>query len=405
MSRRPISRSADLGQLVSDGYTVEITGGKLVVRDIPFVDHEGAVHRDGALVMALTLAGDTAQPPGDHTASFSGGIPCDAKGQELATIINGRGVADQGNGIVTQCTFSMKPTTNGGMYPDFHEKVVKYVAAISSPVADIDSSATARLYRPVVPNSDDGSPFNYEDTASSRAGITAVNEKLAEEHVAIVGLGGTGEYILDFVAKTLAPEIHVFDDDVMLTHNAFRAPGAPTLDELTAAPLKVDHYTNIYSRMHNGIVPHPYAVTEVNVAELLPMTFVFISIDDAAAKIPIIAALVGARIPFIDVGMGVNVIDGHLSGIVRTTIVTPDKTDHLGSIPTVDDVPDGDYKSNIQISELNARNASDAVIRWKKYRGVYADLASEHFSALKIATNHVINQELPGEREDTDPCD
>ena len=123
------------------------------------------------------------------------------------------------------------------------------------------------------------------------------------------------------MAKTLAPEIHVFDDDVMLTHNAFRAPGAPTLDELNAAPLKVDHYTNIYSRMHNGIVPHPYAVTESNVTELLPMTFVFVSIDDAAAKIPIIAALVDARIPFIDVGMGVNSIDGYLSGIIRTTIV------------------------------------------------------------------------------------
>jgi hypothetical protein len=404
MSRRPISRSADLGQLVADGYTVEVTGGKLVVRDIPFVDHEGTVHHVGALVMALTLAGETAQPPGDHTASFSGGVPCDAKGQELTTIINGKGVADQGNGIVTQCTFSMKPTTNDGKYPDFHDKVAKYVAAISSPVADIDPSATARVHRPVVPDSDAGSPFNYEDTASSRAGITAINEKLAEERVAIVGLGGTGEYILDFVAKTLAPEIHVFDDDVMLTHNAFRAPGAPTLDELNAAPLKVDHYTGIYSRMHNGIVAHPYAVTEANVAELAAMTFVFISIDDAAAKTPIIAALVDAGIAFIDVGMGVNAIDGHLSGIVRTTMVTPDKADHLATIPTVGDVPDGDYKSNIQIAELNARNASDAVIRWKKYRGVYADLAGEHFTALKIATNHVINQELLNGAED-DPCD
>ena len=163
-----------------------------MVRDIPFVNHEGAVHHDGALVMALTLAGETAQPPGDHTASFSGGIPCDATGNELATIINSKGITDQGNGIVTQCTFSMKPTTNGGKYPDFHEKVVKYVAAISSPVADIDPSATARLHRPVVPDSGAGSPFAYEDTASSRAGINAVNEKLVEERVAIVGLGGTG---------------------------------------------------------------------------------------------------------------------------------------------------------------------------------------------------------------------
>jgi hypothetical protein len=31
---------------------------------------------------------------------------------------------------------------------------------------------------------------------------------------------------LDFVAKTPVEEIHLFDSDVFLQHNAFRAPGA-----------------------------------------------------------------------------------------------------------------------------------------------------------------------------------
>jgi hypothetical protein len=404
MSRRPIARSEDLRRLEADGYTLSIAGAKLVVRDIPFVDSEGAVHHDGVLVMPLTLAGDVAEPPSDHTASFAGGIPCDSTGRKLTAIINSEGVADLGHGIVSSCTFSMKPTTNSGKYPDFHQKVTKYVAAISSPVTDLDPDATARLHRPVTPDQDDGTPFHYLDTASSRAGIDAVNQRLQDERVGIVGLGGTGEYILDFVTKTLSPEIHIFDGDEMLTHNAFRAPGAPSLDQLNAKPLKVDHFAGIYSQMHKGIVTHPYAVTADNVGELLGLTFVFLSIDDAEAKAPIIKALVDAGIPFIDVGMGIELVNGRLTGIVRTTTITPEMHDHAGTIPTVEGGAEGEYRSNIQIAELNARNAADAVIRWKKYRGVYADLGGEHTSSLKVATNHVINTDRPDE-PDADACE
>lgn len=396
MSRRPISRSEDLRRLEAEGFTLDVVGGNLVVRDVPFVDTAGAVHRDGALIMALTLAGDTAQAPGDHTASFSGGIPCDSDGNELATIINGKPVPGQdvGGGLVVVATFSMKPATNGGTYPDFYEKATKYIAAISPHALRSDPAATAKVHRPVAPDDDDDSPFNYVDTATSRAGIDTVNAKLAGERLAIIGLGGTGEYILDFTSKTQVTQIHVFDADEFLTHNAFRGPGAPAIEELDARPLKVDHFTGIYSRMHRGIVAHPYEITEDNVAELAVMSFVFVSIDNAAAKAPIIEYLIGAGIPFIDVGMGVDLVNGHLAGIVRTTLVSPEKTDHASKrISVVEpDRPDA-YKSNIQIAELNARNATDAIILWKKYRGVYADLGTERFTALSIPTNSVVNSD------------
>jgi hypothetical protein len=52
---------------------------------------------------------------------------------------------------------------------------------------------------------------------------------------------------------------------------------------------------------------------------------------------------------------------------------------------------DDDYRSNIQIAELNAMNAALAVIRWKKHREIYADIGSEHHSTFSIATNHIVN--------------
>jgi hypothetical protein len=407
MSRRPIARSQGLERLQKEGYTLRIVGGKLVVDDVPFVDHEGAVRHDGALVMPLTLAGERTTPPGDHTAHFIGGVPCDRDGVTLNNIINNTRTADLGDGLVASCYFSAKPKPTG-KYSDYHQKVTVYVAHIAGPASALDPSATAKRFRPIVPDEDDDGPFKYLDTASSRSGIDALNEKLKTEKVAIIGLGGTGEYIFDFVAKTHVAEIHPFDDDRFLTHNAFRAPGAATLGQLDAGPLKVDHFADVYGSMRSGIVPHSYRIDETNVDELRDMSFVFIAIDDAPSKEPIVDALLKFGIPFIDVGMGVEMINDRLTGVVRTTTGTPEKYDHIPArISFAEAETDADYRSNIQIAEINALNASHAVIRWKKYRVVYADLGTEHHSTFSIATNHTINDDRsiadaePGDVEDT----
>jgi hypothetical protein len=114
-------------------------------------------------------------------------------------------------------------------YRDYRHKVETYVGRIAGEAAVLDETATAQTF-PVIPTGEGAEGvFNYVDTASSRAGIGAVNEKLAGQRVASAGMGGTGGYILDQVAKTEVAEIHLFDGDVFSQHNAFRAPGAPSL--------------------------------------------------------------------------------------------------------------------------------------------------------------------------------
>ena len=73
------------------------------------------------------------------------------------------------------------------------------------------------------------------------------NAKLELDELAIVGPGGTGSYVLDLVAEDAGREIHVFDDDMLLNHNAFRAPGAVPLAELRERPTKIEHYAAIYT--------------------------------------------------------------------------------------------------------------------------------------------------------------
>ena len=131
-----------------------------------------------------------------------------------------------------------------------------------------------------------------------------MNEKLDGERVAIVGLGGTGSYILDFVAKTRVARstCSTTTHSSRTTRSGGRAH--PGVEELNATPLKVDRFVAMYSLMHRGVVAHPVQVTDTNVDELLSMTFVFLAIDDAAAKRPIVGTLVAAGITFVDVGIG-----------------------------------------------------------------------------------------------------
>ena len=83
-----------------------------------------------------------------------------------------------------------------------------------------------------------------DKSASSRAGIVEFAKRLEQERIAIVGLGGTGSYVLDLLAKTRIGEIHLFDGDDLLSHNAFRSPGAVSVEELNTRPKKVDYYVN-----------------------------------------------------------------------------------------------------------------------------------------------------------------
>lgn len=392
MSQRPLVRSPDLRRLLDDGYTIELVGGLLVVGDVPWVDNDKTVHEDGRLVMPLTLSGDVAQPPGNHTAHFVGGVPCDSNGAPLSNIINNTRSQRLADGLVASCMFSAKP--RGGRYTDFHQKVTMHIAQISAPAEALRAEVTARRHRPVATEQDDG-PFNYVDTASSRAGIDAINDRVRGERLAIIGLGGTGAYVLDLIAKTPVAQIHLFDDDPFLTHNAFRAPGAPTLEQLGEAPPKVEYLVAIYSNMHRGIVAHTCRVDGTTIDELrqLELTFAFVCVDDGDARKGIFETLDELGVPFTDVGMGVDEIDGKLTGIVRTTTSTPERRDHVATWVPFGTSGDGEYQSNVQIAELNALNATLAVIRWKKLRGFYADLEQEHHSLYAINGNHIANEE------------
>jgi hypothetical protein len=238
--------------------------------------------------------------------------------------------------------------------------------------------------------------FKYPDTNSARAKITDLNIKFSGMKIAIIGLGGTGSYILDLVAKTPVTEIHLFDKDVFQLHNAFRAPGAVGAnffdDNLNIK--KVTHHHRTYSQMHAGIVPHEELITEDNVVELKQFDFVFICVDKNKARTLIIKALLTMDVKFIDVGIDVQRTIASLDAAVRVTMGSNEKNDHLSNRIGTDEREDNEYASNIQIAELNSFNASLAVIKWKRSIGFYENLKHEHNTLWFSSTNRMLNEDL-----------
>ncbi len=390
MSRQLISRNPDLKRLRDEGYDVEVRSGFLLLKDVPYVDGRQSIRR-GTLVSELTLAGDTTATPSSHVAMFVGDYPCDQNGRPLEEIrLSGR--QELAQGLIIDHSFSSKPA-GGRMYRDYREKMTTYAAILSMHARAIDPDVTARTF-PVITPDDGESVFNYLDTSSSRAGIGSAAEKLRRGPVAIIGLGGTGAYVLDLLAKTPLSEIHLFDGDDLLTHNAFRAPGAASVESLASRPKKVAYWRDVYSNMHRHVIAHPYFVDESNVGELRHMDFVFLCIDAGGPKRTVVEALEDFDVSFIDVGLGLELVDGSLRGAARVTASFPGRRAHIRKrISLADGSGDDPYGTNIQIAELNALNAAMAVIKWKKRCGFYLDFETEANSTYVLSSNVIVNDD------------
>ena len=389
MSPKLFSLNSDLRRLREEGYFVQILGGLLVMREVPYVDTLRQI-RTGMLVCPLDLSGDITCKPSTHVMHWDGDFPCRADGTPLNEIAHQSQQVDLGHGVTARHAFSSKPGPDG--YPDFYGKMSTYASILAGPAAVLQPGMSARVFR-APEDKEDNTMFNYIDTASDRVGIGSLSAKLEGEVISIIGTGGTGGYILDLVAKTPVHEIRLFDADEFLQHNAFRAPGAPSLEELRDAPKKVDYFKNIYSKMHRGIVAHPVRLNHFNADLLNGTTFAFICMDAGEEKQALVQKLEALGLPFIDVGMGLELVDGSLGGILRVTTSTPQKRDHIhgGRISFAGGGERDIYASNIQVADLNALNAVLAVIKWKKLSGFYRDLEGEHHCTYTTDGNLLLN--------------
>lgn len=380
MSQKPTALNPSVARLIEDGFEIEIVHQHLLVRSIPYLNHVGELTL-GTLACAYAELGEEDTKPNDHTFWLQGELPHMANGQPMVHVVNNSNPQTLFDQFVGHHYLSNK--TSDQFPQNFYEKVTHYHTLFVSQARVKYPNADGRT-GVVHAQRDQSSVFKYPDTASARAGITAVTQRLEVHKVAIVGIGGTGSYILDLIAKTPVREIHLFDQDDFEPHNAFRAPGAASFDELQAKMKKVDYFKQAYDPMRWGIVTHPYHLDETNLQELAGFDFVFIAVDKGSARKALSEFLCQAGVPFIDVGMGISRGDDErgavsLRGKCRVTLASELKHDHLGhSLDFQDDEDAALYQSNIQVADMNAINAALAVLRWKQFMGFYLDLEQAH---------------------------
>lgn len=388
MLQKLLAHSADLAQLQQEGFELEVRGGYLLAHHVPYVTADKEV-KYGTLVSELTLLNQhTTTRPSTHTVQWTGEPPCDVNGNRLEGIYNSPAHSKLLPSLEVYHLFSNKPQ-NG--YVDYYQKISTYVNIIQSQARALQPKVTALTFR--VHPDEESEIFQYVNTNSTRAKTTTLDHKFARQRVAIIGMGGTGAYLLDSLAKCPIPEIHLYDGDLFHQHNAFRSPGAASSELLDQVLYKVDYYAQMYGNMHKRIIPHAGYITPENLSELLPMTQIFIAIDKPEAKRFIYPLLMREQKSFIDVGMGLHIRNEQIIGTMRVTMGMNGVYDHFAQRVPMSEEDDNDYNANIQVAELNALNANLAVIAWKKTLGYYGDQMHEKNLCYNIDTSQLVDDD------------
>ncbi len=265
----------------------------------------------------------------------------------------------------------------------------RYAKQIVGAVAAAGYTDTASLTRK--------SPFKIPNTFEARAALAPVQDRIRDQRIAIIGLGGTGAYVLDLVAKTPVKEIHLLDPDEVDWHNFMRAPGAPTAEEIESRHkerlLKVDYYHSKYEALREGI--HLQAVRVDDLAtfrEFLldhAIDYAFVCIDqltesDSPRQDVVYRALNEAAVPFIDSGVSLSVEDSIVRGSVTTGAYD------AGSKAWKDAIPNSRVEGNmpgyrnVQLPEVNALAAALAVMEWRRRTGQYVSESASYLHKFRL---------------------
>jgi hypothetical protein len=383
------SHNEAIRRLLEKGYALRYDSDYLVVRDIPYLDSQLAL-QVGAIVTKLVFVDKFQVKQDDHQVFFAGGVPHGLDGKAIPNLGGGATSLPLGKtDVAVQRSFSNKPAS--GAFPDFFAKIEHYRNLIAGPAEYLHG------FNPLTFNVDNDivadSVFKFRDSLTSRAEIGDLAAVFKNEVVAVIGLGGTGVYLLDFMVKTPVNEIRGFDGDFYYVHNAYRSPGELTEGDLGKA--KADVYQRRYDNFRKNLKLEQKFIDSSSAADLEGVTFAFVCVDKGSARAEIFDLLIRLRVPFIDVGMGLNRKQGPLAGTLRVTSYLQEKASEVRDMQLAEltDHPDDEYRAQVQISELNAMNAAMAVMLYKQFKGFYVRNDASYHLLLDTTKMRIYGQD------------
>ena len=296
----------------------------------------------------------------------------------------------------TWSNISIKRGAQGRPEPDetAHDLLHRYAKHIVGAVSAAGYSEPAALAIP--------DPFHIPNTFEARAAIAPVQNRIRGQRIAIIGLGGTGAYLLDLIAKTPVSEIHLLDSDCVDWHTLKRAPGAPTAKEIelvrAGSLLKVDYYHSKYAAFRDGIHPHSVRVDSPSMfAEFLsdhPIDYAFVCIDqltdgDSARQDAVYRAVTEAGVPFIDSGVSITLEDCAVRGAVTTSAYDAGSDAWKDAIPNARLDGGAPGYRNVQLPEVNAAAATFAVMEWRRRTGQYVSESPSFYQKFRLEKGRI----------------
>ncbi len=270
-----------------------------------------------------------------------------------------------------------------------HDLLYRYVKHIVGAVSAAGYSEPAALTIP--------DPFHIPNTFEARAAIAPIQDRIRGQRIAIIGLGGTGAYLLDLISKTPVAEIHLLDSDCVDWHTLKRAPGAPTADEIKLIRdgelLKVDYYHSKYAALRDGIHPHPVLVDSPSMfAEFLsdhPIDFAFVCIDqltngDSARQDAVYCAVMDSGVPFIDSGVSITLEGCAVRGAVTTSAYDAGSDAWRDAIPNAKLDGGAPGYRNVQLPEVNSAAAAFAFMEWRRRTGQYVSETPSFYQKFRL---------------------
>lgn len=396
MSNSLISHSEDLSKLIEEGYNIEIRGAYLIVSNVPYLSKDNEI-KYAEIVTSLNIDPNTnkTKQPTEHTVWWTGKTPYNSNGESMEEPLccnNWVDGHDLGERITVYMQWSRKLKQDGVQraYKDYHEQIVTYVNEVSFHAEShtpgvLESSKLGEK----IENEQD-TKFEYINSSLYRNGTKGIEDKISNEIVAIIGIGGTGSYLVDILAKTNIKELHLYDDDTIEPSSAFRLAGAVNKNEFGTKKVRwhKDRYKNIRK---TGLYTYENTINSSNLEELEKYSTVFIAVDNLESRREIQKKCNELGIFNLSVGIGVE-----LEGVKNNQLGCMIKLEREHQIQgeclknsgkTTQQPPVGNmYRSNIQIAELNMLGAALAIIEWKIKKGIYRSERNENYNDIIYST-------------------
>ena len=360
------------------GWQIEVSKNRISLSEVPYRQESGDAglcrisvdtQDDGLTMKAPEHSGNA-----HHAATLtgvSGARAYQANGEPVGNVLWSDGT--------NECVISIMP--DSGDYVDAWHALVVYATSVTGPAGRAEREQVERLFEFNIEGE------NYRDMKEWR-------DRAGGQKIAIVGLGGVGLWILDLMSKTYVSEIRIWDGDEIEGRNLLRAPGWASKDAIGTN--KAEYFGQHYQRFRKGISIHPEYWQPGEHANVFDeMDFVFMAVDKADVRAALCETLEQRGIPFVDVGMGVELHQGRVRGSCQVFYSGEDPGRWRVGIPTAEGTEGAKAYYDLQLADLGALNAALAVGMWRRHTEQYEEEERNWLIRYLIEENDLLRKTEP----------